>query len=283
LKEDFVMKFMVSLLAAALVLAMSFCALAASAEAEAPQGSAVVAQKENGLIDWSKNYIEATGMAVAPKETTGAQAKALARRGAIVDLQRNLLEFLVGVQVDARTTMNDFMATDRVRSEINGMIKNVDLLDGTWDGESYTVSGRVKLPQLLVCVAPEIEINSPKPKPEGKPSRTLGKYTGLVIDSRHLPLAPSLAFRVADETGREVYGINFADPVFAAQSGLATYYNNIEYAKGEIRVASSPIVTKAVRLSADSVTIVIPNSAAAKIRGSSYDFRRECKVIIVVK
>jgi hypothetical protein len=277
------MKFRVSLLVVALVLAMSSCAPAAPAEVAAPQGSAVVAQKENGLIDWSKNYIEATGMAVAPTGTAGAQAKALARRGAIVDLQRNLLEFLVGVQVDARTTMNDFMATDRVRSEINGMIKNVELLEGAWDGESYTVSGRVKLPQLLICVAPEIGGNAPKPKAEGTPAKTSGKFTGLVIDARHLQLAPSLAFRVADESGREVYGINFTDPTFAAQSGLATYYNNIEYAKGEIRVASNPIVTKATRLSADSVTIVIPNSAAAKIRGSSYDFRRECKVIIVVK
>ena len=275
------MKLRISLLAAALVLALSL-SMAAAAEPE-PQGSAVVVQKENGLIDWSKNYIEAAGMAVAPKETSGAQAKALARRGAIVDLQRNLLEFLVGVQVDARTTMNDFMANDRVRSEINGMIKNVELMEGSWDGESYTVSGRVKLPQLLVCVTPEIERGSPKSPSEGKSSRTLGRYTGLVIDARHLPLAPSLAFSVVDESGREVYGINFTDPTFAAQSGLASYYNNIEYAKGEIRVATNPIVTKAVRLGADSAAIVIPNSAAAKVRGSSYDFRRECKVLIVVK
>jgi hypothetical protein len=88
---------------------------------------------------------------------------------------------------------------------------------------------------------------------------------------------------VVDESGREVYGINFTDSKFAAQSGLACYYNNIEYAKGEIRVATNPIVTKAMRLGSDNVAIVIPNSAAAKIRGSSYDFRKECKVIIVVK
>jgi hypothetical protein len=84
-------------------------------------------------------------MAVAPKGMQGAQARALARRGAIVDLQRNLLEFLKGVQIDAKTTMDDFMADDRVRSEVNGAIKNVELLKGEWDGEAYTVTGRLML------------------------------------------------------------------------------------------------------------------------------------------
>jgi hypothetical protein len=248
---------------------------------QAEELASVVVQKERGLIDWTKNYIEAQGMAVAPTGTKGAQAKALARRGAIVDLQRNLLEFIVGVDVDARTTMNDFMATDRVRTEINGMIKNVELLEGVWDEESYTITGRVKLPELLIVVAPEIKTAAPKTG--GSAPKTSGKFTGLVIDARHLPVVPTLSFYVVDESGREVYGVKFADQKALLQSGLCTYDHNSDYAKGEIRVASNPIATKAIRLGADSVAIVIPNSAAAKIRGSSYDFRKECKVIICVK
>jgi hypothetical protein len=254
----------------------------AAAAAEPVQNSVVV-EKENGIIDWSKNYIEARGMGVAPTGKSGAQAKALAERGAIVDLQRNLLEFLVGVHVDARTTMNDFMAEDRVRTEVHGMIKNVELMEGEWDGESYKVSGRVRLPQLLVVVTPSIAPKAPKPQASSGAPKTAGKFTGLVIDARHLPITPSLSFSVVDESGREVYGINFADPTFAAQSGLATYYNNFEYAKGELRVAANPIVTKAVRLSDGNYAIVIPNSAASRVRGSSFDFRKECKVIIVCR
>lgn len=253
---------------------------ALSAETESSSDGPVVLQKDRGLIDWSKNYIEATGMAVAPSNMKGAQAKAMARRGAIVDLQRNLLEFLAGVQVDSRTTMHDFMAEDRVRSEVHGMIRNVELLEGTWDGEAYTVAGRVKLPQLLVCVAPSLP--APSAKPASSPQKTAGRFTGLVIDARHLGIVPCLSFAVTNEKGNAVYGINFADQKFLAQSGLATYYNNLNIAKGELRVAANPIVTKAIRVSADG-TIVIPNSAAAKVAGSSYDFRKECKVIIVCK
>jgi len=132
-----------SKLLAALLIALCFCSLAyaedtsGSVAESVTENEAVVTQKEKGLVNWSQNYIEATGMAVAPRNTRGAQAKALARRGAMVDLQRNLLEFLVGVQVDSRTVMDDFMANDTVRSEVHGIVKNVEVLEGTWDGEFY--------------------------------------------------------------------------------------------------------------------------------------------------
>jgi len=255
------------------------------AVAFAADSDSVVTQKEKGLIDWSQNYIEASGMAVAPKGTKGAQARALARRGAIVDLQRNMLEFLNGVQVDARTTMDDFMAEDRVRTEVHGAIRNVELLKGEWDGEAYTVTGRLKLAQVRTIVAPSIQVDKVIIETEKKqsPPRTSGRYTGLIIDVRHLPLVPSVTFRVFDEGGRAVYGMEFVDNASFLQSGICAYYNNINYAKGEIHVAPNPISTRALRLATGNVDIVIPNSAAAMVRGSSYDFRKECKVLIIVQ
>ena len=240
---------------------------------------AVIVKKENGLMNWTENYIEATGMAVAPTGKKGAQGKALARRGATLDLQRNLLEFLKGVQIDARTTMNDFMAEDRVRSELSGIVKNVEIMNGEWDGEAYTITGRIKLPAVRVVVAPIIQID--KTYKEPKPRKSSGRYTGLVIDVRHLPLLPSMSFHVMDESGRPVYGMEFVDYDRYLQSGLCAYYNNINYAKGEVHVASNPIVAKALKLKNGNVDIIVSNAVAAKIRGSSYDFRRDCKVIVV--
>ena len=242
---------------------------------------AVVVKKENGLMNWTENYIEATGMAVAPTGKKGAQGKALARRGATLDLQRNLLEFLKGVQIDARTTMNDFMAEDRVRSEISGIIKNVEVMRGEWDGEAYTVTGRIKLPPVRAVVAPKIPVD--KTYKEPKPKKSAGRYTGLVIDARHLPLVPSMSFRVLDESGKPVYGMEFVDYDRFLQSGLCAYYNNINYAKGEVHVAGNPIVAKALKLKNGNVDIVVSNAVAAKVRGSSYDFRKDCKVIVVSK
>jgi hypothetical protein len=111
--------------------------------------------------------------------------------------------------------------------------------------------------------------------------KTAGRFTGLVIDARHLPLVPSMTFNVLDESGKAVYGIEFADNQHYLRSGLCSYYHNINYARGEVFVANNPISARALRLANNNVDIVISNSDAAKVRGSSYDFRRECKVIVV--
>ena len=264
-----------------------FCCLTM---AFASETNSVVTEKERGLIDWSQNYIEATGMAVAPKGTTGPQGRALARRGAIVDLQRNLLEFLGGVRIDARTVMEDFMAEDRVRSEVNGMIKNVELTKGEWNPDEgfYVVTGRIKLQEVRTIVAPSLPVNVEiraivEEEKKTPPPPAAAKYTGLIIDVRHLNLVPSMTFRVFDENNRAIYGIEFVDHNAFLQSGLCSYYNNINYAKGDIHFAPNPISARAIRLGANNVDIIISNSEASRVRGSSYNFRKDGKVAIVSK
>ncbi|MCL2768172.1 MAG: hypothetical protein FWE49_05560 [Synergistaceae bacterium] len=280
-------KITLTVLAVMLVLFMTGTASLAGVLGDEDGPGAVVIKKDRSIMDLTQDYIESTGMAVAPTGMKGAQARALARRGAIVDLQRNLLEFMNGVQIDAKTTMDDFMASDRVRTEVHGIIKNVELMDGEWDGEAYTIRGRIKLPQIRVVVAANykpnpVSITVVQEENKTPPAKRTGaKYTGLVIDVRHLSLVPSMTFNIVDENGKAVYGIEFTDQQFYLQSGLCSYFHNFNYAKGDVFVATNPIVTKAMRLAGGSVDIVISNSDAAKARSSSYDFRKECKVIIV--
>ncbi|MBQ9420015.1 MAG: hypothetical protein IJU31_06555 [Synergistaceae bacterium] len=305
------MKFTRVFLMSLLVVCVAFCPAYAEGEfveidKTTGTSTAVVTQKEKGLVDWTNNYVEATGMAVAPTGTRGAQAKALARRGAMVDLQRNLLEFLVGVQIDATTVMEDFMANDKVRSEIHGIIRNVESISGEWDGESYTIKGRIKMGQLRTVIAPHIpparvypevgatpdveiyidevdEAPAPRKAPVKKAPAKKARYGGLVIDVRHLPYVPAMSFNVYDAKGRPVYGMNFVNQKNYLQSGICAYFNNINVARGELRVNPSPIVAKATRLGKGNVDIYISNADAAKVRSSSYDFRKECRVIIVSK
>ena len=65
-----------------------------------------------------------------------------------MDLQRNLLEFVKGVRVDAKTSMQDFMVNDYVSTQVQGTIKRVEVIDATWDGEIYSVTGRIKLEDM---------------------------------------------------------------------------------------------------------------------------------------
>ncbi|MBQ7733490.1 MAG: hypothetical protein IJT58_05680 [Synergistaceae bacterium] len=271
--------------------------------------SPVLTQQEKGLIDWTNNYVEAQGMAVAPPGTRGAQAKAMARRGAMLDLQRNLLEFLSGVQVDSETRMENFMAEDRVKSEVHGVIRNVEAVNGEWDGEVYTIKGRIKLADVRKVIAnkfpeaseaPEVVIyededDEPEPEPAKKvvrekprkpaprkpAPRKSARYTGLVIDVRHLPYVPAMMFNVYDAKGRPVYGMSFVNRSNYLQSGLCAYFTNLHSAQDNYTVASSPITAKAVKLGKGNVDIYISNSDAAKVRASSPDFRKTCRVIVV--
>ena len=110
------------MLFAALIL---FCALCAAAEAS---------EKKAEPVNGGQTYIEAVGRGAAPAGATGIHAKVLARRGAIVDLQRNLLR----------------QAGEAQDAEVHGFIQVVELLGGRWDGEWYTVTGRIHVEKLRV-------------------------------------------------------------------------------------------------------------------------------------
>lgn len=86
----------------------------------------IVEKTEKGSINWSSQYVEATGVSILDTDRfkNAAQAKAMATRGAVVDAQRNLLETIKGVQVTGETTVENFMTTsDKVTTKVQGVIK----------------------------------------------------------------------------------------------------------------------------------------------------------------
>ena len=86
--------------------------------------------------------------------------------------------------------MDDFMvANDTVRTQVQGMIKNVEITDAKFDGEIYTITGRIKLDKVRQSVIPHL----PKPS-DATPGKSSGKYgyTGVILDCRGLPLIPAM-------------------------------------------------------------------------------------------
>ncbi|MBQ9420016.1 MAG: hypothetical protein IJU31_06560 [Synergistaceae bacterium] len=72
---------------------------------------------------------EASGVGkVPPAVSSPAQAKVLARRGAIVDLQRNLL---------LRSRYSH-------PGNFSGVVKGLVITSESWDGKIYTVKGYIK-------------------------------------------------------------------------------------------------------------------------------------------
>lgn len=237
-----------------------------------------------GIMNWSDGSVRALGHGAPPDNFEGSRGKILARRAAVLDLQRNLLETIKGVQIDSQTKMSALMLSyDIVSSKVIGTISGVEVIDEKWDEKErlYTVAGQVRKEDLSGAMREVVNYVRTLRKPK-EPKKT-GNYTGLILDVRHLEIEPQKFFHILDEQGRAVYGIEYADKNTQLKEGLCVYFRKIVLnADEKEKVGDKPLVIKAQRIASNKKDIVIPNSEAEKIRKNKIDFRKYCKVIVVV-
>lgn len=91
----------------------------------AANSNELIERLPSGEINWSGGIITATGSGAPPSSADNpAQARLMAKRAAILDARRNLLETVKGVTVDAQTTVQNFMTTsDIVVTKVSGIVK----------------------------------------------------------------------------------------------------------------------------------------------------------------
>ena len=91
----------------------------------AANSNELIERLPSGEINWSEGVITATGSGAPPSSANNpAQARLMAKRAAILDARRNLLETVKGVTVDAQTTVQNFMTTsDIVITKVSGIVK----------------------------------------------------------------------------------------------------------------------------------------------------------------
>ena len=238
---------------------------------------------------WEQDRVIAMGQGVVPdsfKGTAGGQL--LAKRAAMVDLQRNLLEFVQGVRIQSTTTMVDFMVHDRVVSSVQGAIKGVQILRSHWDGEIYSLWGAIPMKAVRGAVVQEIPGLTPK-----KTVPYDGKgFDSLVIDLGAQPFDPSMVISVRSASGKEVYGVSYVDRDSFVQEGMFKYKRDLDdrsTLNGIFGVSpawatsqKALILKEGVQLDPDG-TIVIPDRAATLIEENGFDFRVPCKVTVIAK
>ncbi len=159
---------------------------------------------KTGTINWKTRYITSKGIATTTSSTTNpSQTKLLARRGAIVDAQRNLLETIDGVRIDSNTTVSDHTTNEEIRSEVKGTLKNFEIIDEKWNGEVYEVTMHIPMGKIYkVFKRPENSASS-----DGKTAPPIKQeHTGLIIDARGLNLIPAIFVNIYNENSGKVCG-----------------------------------------------------------------------------
>lgn len=236
--------------------------------------------------------ITATGYGSMPVGMPLGRAKLMARRAAIMDAQRNLIEEIKGAAVDAESTMENFVVTsDYVRTKVNGMITGAKIVSENQERDgSYVVVmsvpaygvGSVAEAAITQKLANE-GIAAPKPLPAPTPAavqtynpapqaQVAGGYTGIVIDARGTNLVRTFCPVIYDTNGRAIYGVHNVDKDYAISQGIVEYAEGPERWQamgiGNTRAGSNPLIVKLVSLRercANKCDVVISVEDADKI------------------
>jgi hypothetical protein len=275
---------------------------------------------DNGEVNWQSGVITAVGIGAPPANAVNmAQARALARRAAIVVARRNLLEIVKGVRIDSETTVQEYMVTsDIIRTSVSGYLQNSQILDVAYmsDGSVEATVGvslrgglaKIVIPKTMPFkfeepqVVPEPEITTPAPAPQPalpapsepvpalpaptEPAPTPAQIvTGLVVDASGSGARPAMSPKIYDEQGTEVYGSALVSREYAIQQGMAGYAKDIEKATTRPRVTDKPLVVKALSAKGKGMSdLVISNADANTLRelAENQSFLEKCRVMIVL-
>lgn len=251
--------------------------------------------RAEAAVDWGSNVITVTGMGTAnpAMSMNPAHASMMARRAAISDAYRQLAEMVMGVQVDAETTVEQMVLTsDIVKTRVSAVIKGAVIVsEGELSGGGYSVTmqmplfGNNGLSKAVITPPPMIE-PFPQPAPEVIPSMpadsqtggssgyttisggerspmaAIGGYTGLVIDCRGLGLNPVMSPVIKNVKGVKLYGHENLNYDLVVRDGMVNYATSMNQAN---RAGNKPLVLKAVRLEDHNANPVVSEADGSRI------------------
>ena len=248
-------KALVSALAGAFVFGAGF-----SMAPDSALPTLTIMQATEAATLWEDGVITAEGAGTPPMGTYGSKANIMARRAAIVDAQRNLAEQVSGVQVDAETTVENFViSSDLVKTKVSALIKGAMVVEEQMmpDGAYRVV---MSMPMygtqgLASAIMPAIRDNTPPTPPPPVISATIttqiqmgGTYTGVIVDAGGMGLKPSFSPVIYDTNGRAIYGVSNINYDQAISQGMVGYSSSVSAAQTLPRVGATPLVIKAVQV-----------------------------------
>ena len=234
---------------------------------------------------FTQGVVEAMGLGTvdSAKAANPVQARILAKRAAIVDAQRNLLESIEGVRVTSGTTVKDAqLESDVVANRVKGLLKgafiikeDIQSMEGTWLAEVTMgvcmnasvedCKARPKLSQILydsLPKTPDEEKFVPAeveelPPVEETPANTA--HSGLIVDLTDMDFSPYFDVRLVTDQGKEVYGPGDFNPVEG--SDWLHWEKSMAAAEQSTVVGAQPLVIQPTGTTLDSDVILSAEDA----------------------
>lgn len=222
------------------------------------------------MAEQSQETMTADGYGALPGNMPLPRAKMMARRAAIMDAQRNLIEIIKGAQVDAESSMDMYLLqSDVVKTKVSGMIKGAMVVsEGLEDGGYHVVMsvpmygvGSVADAAITAKLGDSPSAPAPVPAPSAQavkeyapaPQANIGGgYTGLVIDAKGSELVRTFCPVIYDVNGRAIYGVQNVDKDYAISHGVVEYAEGADnwqgIGRGTTRAGSNPLIVKIVGL-----------------------------------
>ncbi|AXI99963.1 LPP20 lipoprotein [Cyclonatronum proteinivorum] len=101
--------------------------------------------------EWENEYLYAEGsVPVVDRYPDENRNRGLARRGAIADAQRNLAQQISEVRITETVTMRDLEVSDFVRTEMNAVLRNLEVVNETFDASSNHYNVTIRMPLMSV-------------------------------------------------------------------------------------------------------------------------------------
>ena len=231
--------------------------------------SVVTPSGAEGVLDWTQGWMQAKGFAVPPQNArTEAQGKLLARRGAIIDAQRSLVEMLEGVNLVGSSTLLNYEPNDVVRTNVltTSLLTFAQIVPGSekwvieegkdWTEGYYELMLQYNLSGLVLTTLPYVLPATTAGSLPSSPS-TVPEYTGLVIDARGLSITPA--------TFIGLYGMNgnaYAETVAPLYVPSASYVlsgtgESVEISRDDPRVGNNPLVIRALAVNEQGTGLII--------------------------
>ena len=209
--------------------------------------------------------VTADGFGTLPVGRPTAQAKLMARRAAVVDGQRNLLEAIYHLSVDSNTTVeNSVLTSDVIQIKVSGILSGARVVSEEFDSGIYhvvmavpkygagSVADMVYRDVVKSNSAEPMEMPSADYEEDISDVTSSTGYTGLIINAKGLPLERTFCPGIFDTSGRAIYGVKNVDPDYAVAHGVAAYAEGEEeWAKAENgngRAGTNPLIIQAVGL-----------------------------------